>query len=196
MTVTVHFCGAARTVTGSCYLFQSPNRTATGRLRSVSGIEDAEGTELWCLSVPPGRHRYRALDPCPHRPQRLAPEACTRTASADGSLPRAAPSTCAPICCPTQEAFRNGGRHAQSAQYGARAIRGQLRSIPKPTPSHPLLPSGRSITGHGLRSMRRRPRTLLECRPSPRLGFHRTRVRRRGFIRTAVAGSRLWRHRP
>ena len=34
MTVTVRFCGAARTVTGSCYLFQSPN----GRLLVDCGL--------------------------------------------------------------------------------------------------------------------------------------------------------------
>jgi metallo-beta-lactamase family protein len=34
MTVTIQFCGAARTVTGSCYLFQSSN----GRLLVDCGL--------------------------------------------------------------------------------------------------------------------------------------------------------------
>ena len=34
MSVTIQFCGAARTVTGSCYLFQSPN----GRLLVDCGL--------------------------------------------------------------------------------------------------------------------------------------------------------------
>ena len=46
MSVTIRFCGAARTVTGSCYLFETPVRTLPGRLRSVSGTENPEGAEL------------------------------------------------------------------------------------------------------------------------------------------------------
>ena len=37
MSVTLRFCGAARTVTGSCYLFETRARTLPRRLRAVSG---------------------------------------------------------------------------------------------------------------------------------------------------------------
>ena len=40
MTVTLRFCGAARTVTGSCYLFETPRSNAPRRLRAVSGTQD------------------------------------------------------------------------------------------------------------------------------------------------------------
>ena len=46
MTVTVRFCGAARTVTGSCYLFETSARAPSGRLWFVPRLEDIESAEL------------------------------------------------------------------------------------------------------------------------------------------------------
>ena len=77
MSVTLHFCGAARTVTGSCYLFE----TAPGASWSIAGCfraEDAEGAELRCLPVSTRRHRRRPADPRAYRPQRSAAEADAR----------------------------------------------------------------------------------------------------------------------
>ena len=81
VSVTLQFCGAARTVTGSCYLFETPRGTLSGRLRPVPGTENAESAELWRLSVSPRRHRYRAADPRAYRPQRLAAKARARRLS-------------------------------------------------------------------------------------------------------------------
>ena len=60
MSVTLRFCGAARTVTGSCYLFETPRSRSSRRLRAVSGPQDVEGAELWRIPVPAGRYRRRA----------------------------------------------------------------------------------------------------------------------------------------
>ena len=75
MSVTIRFCGAARTVTGSCYLLRDPIRALPGRLRPVSGTEDPEGAELRRVSFSPRRYRCGPADPCPYRPQRPAAQA-------------------------------------------------------------------------------------------------------------------------
>ena len=68
MSVTVRFCGASRTVTGSCYLFE----TKAGRLLVDCGLfqgsEDTESVELWRLSVSPGRYRCCVADARAYRP--------------------------------------------------------------------------------------------------------------------------------
>ena len=75
MSVTIRFCGAARTVTGSCYLFQ----TASGRFLVDCGLFQGQKTlkELNYGAFPfqPGRYRRRASDACAYRPQRAAAEA-------------------------------------------------------------------------------------------------------------------------
>ena len=73
--------------------------------------------------------------------------ACSRSscakASAEGSWPRAARSTCAPICCPMQEAFRNW-RYPRSIGAIRRAADPRsTRSTPKPMLSRHSMLSGR-----------------------------------------------------
>ena len=194
MSVTIRFCGASRTVTGSCYLFETSVRALPGRLRAVSGTEDPERAELRRLSVSPRRYRCRAADPCPYRPQRPVAQARARR-----------------ICRPHPGDARHhrslflhvarrrqhpgiGSRGAEPAQRRARARRGQ-----------PDLYAGRCdrraavVFSGRLRKMDRRDsgrsRALLECRASARLGLDRDRMRRWRLARKADAHSRIRRHR-
>ncbi len=125
MSVTVRFCGAARTVTGSCYLVQSEVRALAGRLRPVPGAKDPEGTQLRRLSVPARRYRCRASDACPYRPQRAVAEAGARGFSGQdpGDARHHRPLFLHVAGCRQHSGI--GGRRAQPAQCGARAIRGQ-----------------------------------------------------------------------
>ena len=46
MSLTIRFCGAARTVTGSCYLFQCESGRLLVDCGLFQGSEDAEGAQL------------------------------------------------------------------------------------------------------------------------------------------------------
>ena len=103
---------------------------------------------------------------------------CAR-AFAAGSWRRAAPSICAPTCCPTPAASRNPkSRRSTGAMPRAGApqvtpiyTQGRRRRLAR------CLPAGRIrelVRGHAGRA-----RALLERRPSARLGLDRARVRRR-----------------
>ena len=66
MSVTIRFCGATRTVTGSCYLLQ----TKAGRFLIDCGLFQGQKTlkelNYRPLPVQPGRYRHGAPDACPY----------------------------------------------------------------------------------------------------------------------------------
>ena len=182
MSVTIRFCGAARTVTGSCYLFETPRRALPGRLRAVSGTENPEGAELRRLSFSPRRHRCRAADPRPYRSQRPVAQACAQR-----------------LCRP----HPGDARHhrslllhaARRRQYPGIRSRGaepaQCRAGTREvTPIYTqadAIAALQSFSAGRLRKMdrrdSRRSRPLLECRASARLRLDRDRVRRPQRIR-------------
>ena len=62
MTVTVQFFGAARTVTGSCYLFQSPNGRLLVDCGLFQGSKTLKALNGADLSGFPTRHpRHRGI---------------------------------------------------------------------------------------------------------------------------------------
>ncbi len=149
MSVTVQFCGAAHTVTGSCYLVETPIRALPDRLRPVPGAKDPEGAQLWRLSVPARRCRCRGSDACPYRPQRAIAEAGARAAFAAGSWRRAAPSICAPTCCRMPAAFRNPRSRRSTGATRRAADPRSPRSTPRPMRLHRCSRSSRSSTRPG-----------------------------------------------
>ena len=149
MSVTLRFCGASRTVTGSCYLFETRGRTAAGRLRPVSGPEDTEGIELRRLSLPARRYSCRAADARAYRPQRLAAEADTqRVSRADLRDARYGRSVLLHAAGRRQHpGIRSRGLNRRNAARGAG--RKSRRSIRRPMRSPHCRRSGRSTIGLG-----------------------------------------------
>ena len=194
MSLTVRFCGAARTVTGSCFLFD----TGSGRLLVDCGLFQGPKT-LKALN-------YGAF---PFRPADIDAVLLTH-AHIDhsgllpklvlGRIPRSDQGDARhnrPVLLPPARCRKHsgiGGRHAQQTQYRARWIGGQANLHPgRCGRIARRIPSGRirdMVRGHA-----RRSRSLLERGPSPRLGVHRDGIRRRGPGRTVIASSGLRRHR-
>ena len=79
MSITLRFCGAARTVTGSCSSVRDAAFANSRRLRAVSRPQDVEGAELWRLPVRAGWYRR-----CPSRPMRISITARACQARAGG----------------------------------------------------------------------------------------------------------------
>ena len=194
MTVTVQFFGAARTVTGSCYLFQSPN----GRLLVDCGLFQGSKT-LKALN-------YGAF---PFRPADIDTVLLTHAhIDHSGLLPKLvregfrgrilATRGTIDLCSymlPDAGSIQESEVSTLNRRNSARG-RSEVNPIYTQADAIASLDAFRRIDYEvwsevmpGVRA------TLLECWSSPRLGFHRTRVRQRGLIRTAVASSRLWRYR-
>ncbi len=78
MSVTVRICGAARTVTGSSYMFE----TASGRFLVDCGLFQGQKTlkelNYGRLSVPTSRYRGGAAHARSYRPQWIAAKTCAR----------------------------------------------------------------------------------------------------------------------
>ena len=194
MTVTVRFCGAARTVTGSCYLFQSSN----GRLLVDCGLFQGSKT-LKALN-------YGAF---PFRPADIDVVLLTHAhIDHSGLLPKL---------------IRDGFRGRIMATRGTLDLcsyllpdAGSIQELEVATLNRRNTARGRSAVSpiytkadaiasldafrpYRLRGLvagdARRPCSLLECRSPPWVSVYRTRICRRGCIQTAVAGPRLRRHR-
>ncbi len=107
MSVTLRFCGAARTVTGSCYLFETP----AGRLLVDCGLFQGPKTlkalNYGAFPFRPADIDTRAADPRAYRSQRPDAEADARRLSrADlGDARHHRPVLLS--CCPTPAASRN-----------------------------------------------------------------------------------------
>ena len=172
MSLTVRFCGAARTVTGSCFLFD----TGSGRLLVDCGLFQGPKT-LKALN-------YSAF---PFRPADIDAVLLTHAhIDHSGLLPKLVlegfprsdqgharhdrPVLLSPARCRKHSGI--GGRHAQQTQYRARGIGGQANLHPgRCGRIARRIPSGRirdMVRGHA-----RRSRSLLERGPSPRLCVHR-----------------------
>ena len=174
MSVTIRFFGAARTVTGSCYLFE----TGSGRFLVDCGLfqgpKTLKGAELQAVSFSRGRNRRGPPDPCSHRPQWIAAET--------GSQWLWRPHPCDARHHRSLFLYAAGcwrhpgveGRHLKSPQRGARATRGQ----PDLTQADAIASlqsfmaidyekCGRCDSGH--------PRTLLERRAPAGIRFDRDR---------------------
>ena len=75
MPIRLKFHGAARTVTGSCYLLETDDREAAYRLRHVPGLEDRARAELPRLPLRCGGADGDDPHPCPYRSLRPDPQA-------------------------------------------------------------------------------------------------------------------------
>ena len=100
MTIKLHFHGATRTVTGSCYLLETEQARVLVRLRHVPGLEDREGTQLPRLPVRSAQARRHAADPCPYRSCRASCRSWSRPASASRSMRRMRPCDLCAVMLP------------------------------------------------------------------------------------------------
>ena len=125
VSITIRFCGAAHTVTGSCYLFQ----TRAGRFLVDCGLFQGQKTlkELNYGAFPfdPASIRHRASDACPYRSQRAVAKA------GEGRLQRPHPGDARHDRSVFLHAARRRkhpgirGCHPQPAQCRPQACRGQ-----------------------------------------------------------------------
>ena len=124
-------------------------RAFPDRLRPVSGTKDPEGTQLPRLSVPARRHRCRAADACPYRPQRAVAEAGARRFSRQDPGDARHDRSVFLHAAGCRQHSGIGGRGAEPAQRRARRGPRSARSIPRPMRSPRCSRSSRSNTRPG-----------------------------------------------
>ncbi len=194
MSVTIRFCGASRTVTGSCYLFE----TGAGRFLVDCGLFQGQKTlkEL----------NYRAF---PFRPADIDAVLLTHAhIDHSGLLPKLVRDGFAGRILATRGTIDlcsymlpDAGSIQESevlALNRRNAARGRGEVSPIYTQADAIAALQSFCPGR-LRKMdrrdSRRSRTLLECRSSARFGLDRDRMQRWSFVRKADAHSRIRRHR-
>ncbi len=74
----IRFLGAAREVTGSCYLIETKSIRFLVDCGMVQGGREAPARNRQPFDFDPGSNRLRASDPCAYRSQRVAPQADAR----------------------------------------------------------------------------------------------------------------------
>ena len=172
MATRLTFHGGAGTVTGSCYRVVHRPRPVPGRLRHVPGQQDGARPQLQATSLRAQGHRLPAADPRPHRSRRPPAQALQAWLSAGRFMPPRRPRACS-SSAPRQRPHpgeRGRAANRRNRRRGRRAGRAALYARKTPR-SAEADPGGRLRAMDRARS--RRARTLLECRPHPRLGLDR-----------------------
>ena len=172
MTLRLEFHGAARTITGSCYVLDN----GASRVMFDCGMFQGSKTEseLNYRPFPFVAENIDALvlSPRPHRPHRPGAEA--RQAGFAGAIHATKrPATVRDHAAGFRLHPGNRGREAQRAQSPPRACRKSSRSTPCTTPSGRYQAFQPITAMRVVRAGRRIAGPVLERRPSPGLGVDR-----------------------